>query len=284
MISRSAVVGVAAGVPYVAHRPSIEPDDPRRSPLVAVLHMMNAPRSEVAMAAALPMEEVPAWRAYLGLPMFGSRTPPGGEDEFMRLAYQDSLLKLIGPVVEQAATELPSAIAALREQLPVDSGPIALVGASAGAAAVLLALAEGPLPARAVVLVNAAVRGTDVIAAGERVFRTSYQWNGASRRLAERLDFVRRAHEIASSLPQPAVLLVNGEDDDPAFPASADELYEALASRWWSPGRVTRMRIPGLAHALAAEPGVDEAPQTAGAALVDAAVGGWLKRVFCGSR
>jgi dienelactone hydrolase len=275
MISTTGLVGVAAGVPYVAHRPA---GGLQRAPLVVVLHLMDPPRSEGAMAAAIPLAGVPAWRAYLGLPMFGARMLAGGPEAFMRLGYDDALLKLLGPVVEQAAQELPGAIAALRQQLPGAVGPVALVGGSAGAAAVLLALAEGPVSVQAAVLVNAAVRAADVIAAGERVFETTYRWSDAARRLADRLDFVHRARDIASHIPQPGLLLVNGEDDDPAFPASADELYEALSARWWSPAQVERVRIPGLGHALAEEPGLDPAPQTPGAARVDEVVGAWLTR------
>ena len=49
----------------------------------------------------------------------------------------------------------------LRQQLPGALGPLALVGGSAGAAALLLALAEGPVSVRAAALVNAAVRAAD---------------------------------------------------------------------------------------------------------------------------
>src|SRR5207302_10458336 len=112
----------------------------------------------------------------------------GGPEAFLRLGYEDALLELLGPVVEQAAQELPGAIAALRQQLPGAVGPVALVGGSAGAAAVLLALAEGPVSVQAVALVNAAVRAADVVAAGERGFRAPHPWSDASRRMADRLD------------------------------------------------------------------------------------------------
>ena len=69
MISATGLVGIAAGVPYVAHRPAA---DCQQAPLVVVLHLMDPPRTEAAMAAALPLAGVPAWRAYLGLPMFGA--------------------------------------------------------------------------------------------------------------------------------------------------------------------------------------------------------------------
>jgi hypothetical protein len=41
---------------------------------------------------------------------------------------------------------------------------------------------------------------------------------------------------------------------------------------------VERVRVPGLGHALAEEPGIDPAPQTPGAAQVDELVGAWLTR------
>jgi hypothetical protein len=71
---------------------------------------------------------------------------------------------------------------------------------------------------------------------------------------------------------------VNGEADDPAFPASADDLYDALSARWWSPDQVEKVRIPRLGHALAEEPGIDPVRQTPGAARVDEVVGAWLTR------
>jgi hypothetical protein len=46
-------------------------------PLTATWHLMEAPRSEVAMAAALPMASVPVWRVHFGLPMTGKRTSAG---------------------------------------------------------------------------------------------------------------------------------------------------------------------------------------------------------------
>jgi hypothetical protein len=38
------------------------------------------------------------------------------------------------------------------------------------------------------------------------------------------------------------------------------------------------VRIPGMAHALTDEPGLEPAPQTAAAAAVDETVAGWLTR------
>jgi pimeloyl-ACP methyl ester carboxylesterase len=274
-----AVTGDAAGVPYVAF--SAAPDV-ERAPLIVVFHMMDPPRSERAMAAALPLEGVPACRVYLGLPMFGARMPEGGQDEFMRLGYEDALTNLIAPVVEGAAAELPAAVASLREQLPVDDGPIGLVGGSAGGAAALLALADTRVPVAAVGLVNPASRATAVIEVGERMFSTPYPWDEARRARADRLDFVRRAGEIAARQPQPPILLVVGEDDDQTFLEDTRELRDALVAGYASPELVSLVTIPGLGHPLADEPGVDPAPQSPEAARVDAEISEWFRHHMLG--
>lgn len=273
--ANAAVKGDAAGVPYLAAPPT---RDLERAPLVVIFHMMDPPRSEAAMAAALPMRDVPAWRVYLGLPMFGERTPAGGPDEIMRLGYEDALMNLIAPVVEQAAAELPAAVAALHKELPVDEGPIGLVGGSAGGAAALLALAETEVPVAAVALVNPAVRATAVIELGERMFGAPYTWDDARRAQADRLDFVRRAGEIVARDPKPPVLLVVGENDDEAFLIATRELHEALAAGYHSTEDVSLVTVPGLGHALADEPGFEPSPQSAEVARVDAEVTAWLRR------
>ncbi|MGH2603820.1 MAG: alpha/beta hydrolase, partial [Dehalococcoidia bacterium] len=66
------IKGTAAGVPYVALPP---PDGAETAPLILTWHLADPPRSETAMAAALPLRGLEAWRVYLGLPLLGSRLP-----------------------------------------------------------------------------------------------------------------------------------------------------------------------------------------------------------------
>jgi len=109
--------GTAAGVPYLAVPP---PEGTENPGLVAVLHGLDHPNSEETMAATLPLQDVPAWRVYLGLPMSGKRSPEGGSEEIMRRASEDALMNVQAPVMEQAAEELPRAIEDLRRQLGVE--------------------------------------------------------------------------------------------------------------------------------------------------------------------
>ena len=248
--------------------------DGDRAPLVVAWHLMDPPRTEAAMAAALPLEGVPAWRVYLGLPMLGARTPAGGFEEVMRLVQDDIALKVLGPIIERAAAESRAAIDAVRVELGVDDGPVGLVGASAGSAVALLVLAEGELPVTAAALVSPVVQLAPVV----ELYTPGYGWRAESRALAQRLDFVARASEIARRDPQPAVLLVAGERDEAAFREPSMALRDALASIYADPDRVSFVSVPKMAHALAEPPGIEPAPQTKDAERADAEVTEWFRR------
>ena len=274
----AAISGVAAGVPYVAWPPAGGHDGPEPAPLVIAWHLNDPPRSAAAMASALPLAGVAAWRVYLDLPMHGRRQLPGGLEEFMALGYQDAVLKAFAPQVTQAAEEFPAVLAELRTELPVTDGPIGVVGASVGALPAQLVMAGGAARVIAAALISPVIQLAEVVAANERRFGVGYPWSAASKAVAARFDFVSRAGQIAARDPQPAILLVTGAEDDPAFPRQAQRLAAELRERYRDPQRVGVTSIPGMKHAFAAEPGIEPAPQTAGAKLVDAAVTGWLSR------
>ena len=278
MSDQDAVVsGVAAGVPYVALPPAGRHQS-EPVPLIIAWHLNDPPRSAAAMAAALPLAAAAAWRVYLDLPMHGRRQLPGGLAEFMQLGYQDAVLKVFEPEVTQAVEEFPAVLAELRTRLPVAGGPVALVGASVGALPAQLVMAAGSARVSAAALISPVIQLAEVVAANERRFAVTYPWSDASRAVAARFDFVSRAGEIAALDPQPAILLVTGDEDDPAFALQARQLQAGLRQRYRDPKRVDLVSIPGMGHAFAAEPGIEPAPQTAEAKLVDAAVTAWFRR------
>jgi dienelactone hydrolase len=272
------VSGVAAGVPYVALPPVGRQDGEGPAPLVIAWHLNDPPRSAAAMAAALPLAGVRAWRVYLDLPMHGRRQLPGGLAEFMRLGYADAVLQAFEPQVSQAVAEFPAVLAGLRACLPLSDGGIGLVGASIGALPAQLVMAAGAAEVTCAALISPVIQLAEVVAANEHRFKVSYPWSGPSRAVADRFDLVARAGEIAALDPQPAVLLVTGAEDDPAFPRQAQRLQSALGQRYRDPARVNWTSIPGMKHAFAAEPGIDPAPQTTEAKLVDTAVTDWFGR------
>lgn len=96
--------------------------------------MMDAPCTDPAFAAALPMTGVPAWRVHLGMPLCGARMAAGGRDAIVELARRDAVMAYLDPIVGQAAEEFPAALAQLREQFPENKGALGVVGGSAGGA------------------------------------------------------------------------------------------------------------------------------------------------------
>ncbi|MEV4620086.1 alpha/beta hydrolase [Asanoa sp. NPDC049573] len=270
------VVGSAAGVPFLA----VPPASGRATALVVVgWHLLDPPRTEAAFAAALPLTDLDAWRIYLGLPMCGARLPSGGFDELMRRGYEDAVLNLQGPIATQGAEEFPAALAALRDRLGFDGGPLALVGGSMGSAVALLALAESApaagLAISAAVLISPISQLRAAVEATGRRYGISYGWGPASTAVAQRLDFVARAADVAAG--QPAIRFVVGAADDEAgFRAPARRLADALAATYADPTRVDVVTIAGMGHALADEPGIAPAPQTAAAADVERRTVGWL--------
>jgi pimeloyl-ACP methyl ester carboxylesterase len=226
---------------------------------VAGWHLMDPPRSEAALAAALPLAGLDAWRIYFGLPLTGVRAPEGGLEKY---AYQDAVLNVFGPLAFGAAAEFPAAYAALRRELGFGSG-LAVLGGSHGA--LIAQQVATTVPVDAIVLVSPVTRLRAVVTANQRRYGVSYEWTPPSDYLADTLDFVARAAELTAP-----TLLVVGERDVPdgvLEPAAA--LHAAL------PG--SRLEtVPGMAHALAEEPGLEPAPQTEHAAAVDRIVTNWL--------
>lgn len=267
------ITGTAAGVPFTAISPAVAIDGP--APLIVTWHMLDAPRTDAAFAAALPMAGVPAWRVHLGMPMCGARMVDGRVDAAVALIVQDPLMAYAAPFTHQAADEFPAALAALREQLPVDDGPIGLLGGSLGGTVALQVLATQQVPVAAVALVNPGVRARSTVGVIEAFVGRPYAWTAESEATADDLDFVVRAADIRT---RPPLLLVSGEDDHPTFRADALDLVRVLREGHPHPEEIELVTVPGLAHPLADEPGLEPAPQLPAARAVDEVLTTWFTR------
>ncbi|WP_414943597.1 alpha/beta hydrolase family protein [Amycolatopsis sp. cmx-11-32] len=257
----SPITGTAAGVPFTA----LPPDGDENTPLIVTWHMLDAPRSDAAFAAALPMHGLPAWRVHLGMPMCGARMVDGSMDAGLALMREDVLMSLLHPFVRQATEEFPAALASLRAQLPVDDGPIGVLGGSLGGAVALRVLADTEIPVFAGAIVNAAVRMRSVV----DLFPGDYLYDTESEKAVDSLDFVPKADVLAERAP---LLIVSGERDHPDLRADAIRLAEAMGDR------SELLSIPGLEHPLAEEPGIEPAPQLPSAREVDAGLTAWFRR------
>jgi pimeloyl-ACP methyl ester carboxylesterase len=267
------ISGTAAGVPFTALPPAGAVDG--AAPLIVTWHMLDAPRTDAAFAAALPMTGVPAWRVHLGMPMCGARMVDGRVDAVIQLAREDALMAFLAPFTHQAAAEFPAALTALRDQLPVDDEPISVLGASLGGAVALQVLTACEIPIKAVALVNPAVRIRSVVGLVEGLAGHAYQWTAESHKAADELDFVARAGDLTA---QPPLLLVSGERDHPELRTDAAALVDALRERYAHPDEVELITVPDLAHPLADEPGLEPAPQLPTARAVDEIVTQWFLR------
>jgi predicted esterase len=222
-------------------------------PPILLWHGFGPPGSERALMEALPLDDVPAIKIYLGLPQFGAREAPGGREDMMRRQAEDLGRLVFEPVVVGAAQELPSVIAALQELHCVRAqDKVSLFGFSAGGAAALLALAEGKAPIGTAVVVNASTGLTASVQAYERATRQQYAWSDYTRELARRTDAIGRAADIARN--RPALLILHGTDDAMLTSQSAVALRDALAPFYRTDGGEQRLRltlVDGLSHGWA---------------------------------
>ena len=172
-------------------------------------HLADPPRTETALAAALPLAGLDAWRIYLGLPMHSSRSIDRAE--YLRLAYEDAVVNHFGPITAQARRRVPGRIRRTGRPVRVRRGPLALLGGSLGSAvAQLVAMDRDDVAAE--VLVSPVTRLRAAVAATSAASTSPTPGTRAADEIADELDFVARADETASTAP--AVRLIVGERDD----------------------------------------------------------------------
>jgi dienelactone hydrolase len=204
---------------------------------------------------ALPLDDVPAVKVYLGLPLFGARLPAGGAAELGRRQSTDFASLLFEPSVLGAAQELPAVLKALEARGCLKAGDrIGLFGFSAGGAAVLYALAERAVLVSAAVTVNASTGLKASVSALERATKQPYAWTAVARDVATRSNAIGRAKEIATGAPPPALLIVHGMNDATLTPQVAIALHDALAPYYAKASAESRLRldlVPGMTHAWA---------------------------------
>ena len=236
------------GVPYVALPP--ESEEEARG-LVVMWHGADPPRTEEALAAAVPMRQLPAWRIYLGVPGHGRRSPKGGVEEIMRLASQDALTLLFRPRIEGAVAELPGAVNDVRTRLEIDPAlPLGIFGFSQGGAAALLALTRNLLPFKAAVTFGAVIDLAALMDVMAKSFGVTYEWTGERRALAMQLSSTHRAPVLAQS--GAAILLGVGAEDPYPTRDPAERLADAILGEG---GTVEVRVVPNVAHAFVDEPG-----------------------------
>jgi pimeloyl-ACP methyl ester carboxylesterase len=236
-----------AGVPALLRVPKVITKPP-----VVLWHGLGPPGGESELMKALPLDDVPSLKVYLGLPLSGARAPSDDAESLARRQLEDYASRLFEPVVVGAAKELPAVVKTLREKKclgPNDA--IGLFGFSAGGTSVLMALTEPGVPVRVAITVNAPTGLRAAIDAVERATKRQYVWTDSARQLAERSDSIGHAGEIASGDPPRALLLFHGADDTIVAPGGAMTLREALQPYYRRSGNDQRLKLviaPGVSH------------------------------------
>jgi predicted esterase len=216
------------GVPAIVRAPPTISKAP-----IVLWHGFGPPASEAALMDTLSLDDVPAIKVYLGLPLFGKRAEAGGIEALKQRQASEVALNVFAPIVAGAAKELPQVVAALRERGCLGAREkIGVFGFSAGGAAVLYALAERDVPIGAAVVVNASTGLSASVAAYEHATGKSYAWSDASRALAKKTDAPGRAADIAKGDPPPAILIVQGTADTTLTPELATALDTALTPHY----------------------------------------------------
>lgn len=233
-------------------------------PPILLWHGFGPPASERALMEALPLDDVPAIKIYLGLPQFGAREQPNGREAMIRRQSEDLGRLVFEPVVVGAAQELPSVVAALQQQGCLRaSDRVNLFGFSAGGAAALIALAERKVRVSAAVIVNASTGLSASVEAYEQATKQQYKWSDYTRELAQRTDAVQRAADIARD--SPALLIVQGGKDTMISGKNAVALFNALQPHYKKSDEAQRVRlhvVDALAHTLTVSDQLDELRRT----------------------
>jgi len=236
-----------ADVPAILRRPKWV-----TMPPILLWHGFGPPEDERQLMNALPLDEVPAIKVYLGLPLFGARAPAGGMAEVARRQSEDLATLVFEPAVMGAALELPKVVEALRKMGCLEPGDgVGVFGFSAGGAATLIALAETDVPIKAAVTLNASTGLDASVDAFEKATGRGYPWTDRARALARRSNAIERAADIASPKPPPALLILHGADDGMLDAGLASSLHQALLPHYRAAGTEERLQlevVPGMAH------------------------------------
>jgi len=234
-------------------------------PPIVLWHGFGPPASESELMSRFPLDEVPAIKVYLGLPLFGKRAPAGGTDDLVRRQKKDVALLVFEPVVWGAVDELPSVVLALERHGCMKAGEkIGLFGFSAGGTAALISLAEHKVKVSAAVVLNPSTGLSASVHAFERATGLAYVWTDASRKLAKRSDIADRAADIATSLQPPALLTITGDEDKTITAEDLSRFKDSMTSRYATIGAADRFQyvvIEGLSHSFGGSPAGQELQQ-----------------------
>lgn len=251
----SKVINTAlAGVPAVVRIPQSVQHRP-----VILWHGLGAPADPTALMQALPLDDVPAIKVYLGLPLTGERAPQDEADSLRQRQKRDYGALVFGPIVLGAAGELPAVVSALREaHCLLKDDAVDLFGFSAGGSALLEALTEQKVRIATAITLNAPTGLAPAIGALEKATHQSYIWSSEARRIDMQTQFAAHAGQIAKN--HPALLMLQGINDSVGSPQDIRVLLHALEPNYGDASDKERVKVvllPGVTHEWAQPPSLE---------------------------
>ncbi len=235
---------------------------------------MDAPRTEQAFAAALPLAGLDAWRLYPGLPMCGVRSPALRGDHAARSGGAGPQ-PARGRQRRRPSPSCPPSSTRCGRSTASATGPSASSAGRRGRGSPGRPSSRGSSRLRAAVLDQPAPAAAAGRGGARDVLRDGLPLD-ARVRGGGRPDGPRRPCGGFAGLP---VRLVVGAARRRRRVPSPGEDGSATCSR--ARGTAADLHvIEGMGHALAEEPGVEPAPQTPHAAQVDQLAVAWLAQAF----
>jgi dienelactone hydrolase len=129
---------------------------------------------------------------------------------------------------------------------------IGLFGFSAGGSAALLSLTQSDVPISCVVVVNAPLSVRQNVAVWERELKRKFAWDEKSEQAATTFDVLAHANDIAHRKPQPAILFLQGDQDEHLATQAVQEASAALKKSYGADQSKIDVRIlPNVSHNFA---------------------------------
>ena len=248
--------------------------------LVVLFHGFGPPGDPDRLAEAIPLDETSLFGVYVNMPMVAKRLPVGGVDELRRVQLDDFVNGLYFRSISDAAHELAVVVRFVEKKYGLNSfRGIGLFGFSAGGSAALLSLTQSNVPISSVVVVNAPLSVRQNVAVWERELKRKFVWDEKSEQAAATFDVLAHTNDIAHRKPRPAILFLQGDQDEHLATQPTQDVGAALKKSYGADQSKIDVRIlSGVSHNFAPIAKDDNGQRISDAAPIREASVAWLKK------